>query len=392
MMTDTGTPRAPEGPEQPIDPGLQSLQEASQSAFALLKLVLFILVVGYLFSGFFKVREHERAIVLRFGRFVEDASGARVKGSGLKSAFPYPVDEKVLYPTDWERTLRLDGFWYALTATGKPFSLATEPGAPPVGLDPTIDGHALTGDLNVVHYRWVVRYAVNDFAEFFANFRDADPRSDFNDADELVKNLVYNAIVRVTAATMVDDALYRGRQELGLLVAKEAQHLLEGLPFGDSISLRGIELVEASPPRAVAQAFQAVVQAENEKDAKIREAEAYSNRTLNEAVGAARSIESKAVARASTVLYAAKADSQYLSDLLGKYDDPVALRVFLEQLHVEKVEEVLQSVQEKFVLRNPEGLGSREVRVRITRDPNAVRDAEMEEKKTRERREMNPID
>jgi len=377
-----------ERPEVIQDPGLQSLQEASQTAFVLLKVALLVLIAGYLFSGFFKVREHERAIILRFGRFAEDSKGNRVRGSGLQSAFPYPIDEKIRCSTEWERALFLNGFWYAMFANGQPVSLAREPGAPPVGLDPTIDGHALSGDLNILHYRWVVRYAVSDFAEFFANFRDADPRTDFRDADELVGNIVYNAIVRATAATSVDDALYKGRQDLGFLVQKEAHSLLENLSFGSCIVLRGIELIEASPPRAVAAAFQSVVQAENEKDSRIREAEGYANRVLNEAMGEARSLESNAAAKAAKILYAAQADSRYMSDLLGKYDDPVALRVFLEQLHLERIEKVLQGVQEKFILRNPEGLGTRELRIRMTRDPNAVRDAEMQEKRNRELREM----
>ena len=135
-------------PEDQIDQGVKSLREAFRTAFLLLKVVMVLVVAAYLLSGLFKVKEHQSAVVLRFGKFVLDRDKKKTRGPGLHTAFPYPVDEKVKYDTDREREIRIyDTYMYA-----------GGPGREGTGLNPVLDGHALTGDLNVIHYKWSVRY------------------------------------------------------------------------------------------------------------------------------------------------------------------------------------------------------------------------------------------
>ena len=53
-----------------LDAAHQSLADALRVSFWVLKLAMLLLVVVYLFSGVFNVREQEIAVCLRFGRIV----------------------------------------------------------------------------------------------------------------------------------------------------------------------------------------------------------------------------------------------------------------------------------------------------------------------------------
>jgi len=54
--------------ESPMDAGSQALSEALRSSFAIVRFVMFLLVLVFLASGFFTVKPNERAIILRFGK------------------------------------------------------------------------------------------------------------------------------------------------------------------------------------------------------------------------------------------------------------------------------------------------------------------------------------
>ena len=55
-------------PETAVDAGSQALAEALGSSFAIVKVVMVVLFIVFLGSGFFKVEPDQRAIILRFGK------------------------------------------------------------------------------------------------------------------------------------------------------------------------------------------------------------------------------------------------------------------------------------------------------------------------------------
>ena len=65
-----------------MDAGSQALAEALRSSFAIVKVVMVLLVLLFLASGFFTVGPQERAIILRFGK----ARGRRRKGPARAGA------------------------------------------------------------------------------------------------------------------------------------------------------------------------------------------------------------------------------------------------------------------------------------------------------------------
>src|SRR5712691_4378877 len=81
-------------PETPVDAGSQALSEALRSSFAIVKVLMVVLLLVFLGSGFFTVGPQERAIILRFGKPVGQGPQALL-GPGPHWSFPYPIDECV---------------------------------------------------------------------------------------------------------------------------------------------------------------------------------------------------------------------------------------------------------------------------------------------------------
>src|SRR5882724_12698248 len=99
-------------PEAAVDAGSQALAEALGSSFAIVKVVMGILFVVFLGSGFFKVEPDQRAIILRFGKPVGTGEKALL-GPGLHFGFPPPIDEvEKISITGIQRASSTVGWYY----------------------------------------------------------------------------------------------------------------------------------------------------------------------------------------------------------------------------------------------------------------------------------------
>ncbi|MHC4509065.1 MAG: SPFH domain-containing protein [Planctomycetota bacterium] len=105
----------PVGPETPgggeLDAAGKSLSEALRISFIVLKVIMIVLVVAFLASGFETVDSDERAIVLRFGE-IRGVGEKRLLQPGLQWILPYPIDEIVKIPFETTVNLSVDSFWY----------------------------------------------------------------------------------------------------------------------------------------------------------------------------------------------------------------------------------------------------------------------------------------
>ncbi|MGB2987888.1 MAG: hypothetical protein WBE26_18625, partial [Phycisphaerae bacterium] len=92
-----------EATEAPLDAAHQSLADALRASFSVLKGIMMVLVVLYLFSNVRSVGTHEQALVLRLGRLLPG-----VHEPGLMWAFPFPIDEIIPLPTKKSNDLLID--------------------------------------------------------------------------------------------------------------------------------------------------------------------------------------------------------------------------------------------------------------------------------------------
>ena len=96
MTTSMRTPQPPVQDEQ-LDAAGRSLSDALRISFTILKVIMIILVVAFLASGFRTVGPDEKALVLRFGK-IQGIGDEAILGPGAHWVFPYPIDELVQDP------------------------------------------------------------------------------------------------------------------------------------------------------------------------------------------------------------------------------------------------------------------------------------------------------
>jgi len=362
------------------DAASQALNEALRVSFWLLKFAMVGVVVLFILSGCYEVKEYERAIVLRFGRVVyttdpETREKTAVRAPGWHLAWPFLIDEVVRFPSGVLQE-PLDVFWYReREETGHAAKLA--------GIKPGTEGYNLTGDANILHSRWRISYRINDPLKFVTHLADPSLLADEKAAGvvrALLHSLLRNAVIRTMARYDVDDAYRRRKAALQDDVERELRRQLSAQDVGVVIVENGVVLSGDGivPPRQAKEAFDDVISAAQERDEMLRDAEGKASEIVNQADADASRIKAKAAAYKVRKKEQADADAAYITDLRKTFpDDPQQLDIFLEQRLIEILEETLKDAEEVYVVRPGPG-GRREIRLYVKPDPKLV--AEKSEK------------
>lgn len=259
--------------DAPLDAANQSLANALRASFRILKLVMFVLVVLYCFSGFQCIDENEEAVVLRFGKLLDG-----VRTSGLSAAFPYPIDETIVVTTRQDNRLSVL-HWPQVTPEQRdePLNKVRAGG----GLDPSKDGALLTADKGMVHMQWAVRYRITDLRKYVRFI--ADDRTAI--VDDLITGILDNAAIGIVSEYASEDVTRGKTAEVAERVRVAVNERLEALDSGVTVVL--LDVPKSSVPGQTMSAFDEVSRAENEKNRLIREAEQKRTEILNRAAGEA---------------------------------------------------------------------------------------------------------
>lgn len=332
--------------KEQLDAGQQALGEALAVSFRALRVVMLLLLVGYLLSGVFIVHQDERAFTLVFGEVAGDAAH-RLKGPGLHWTWPKPVAEVIRLKTEQVATLATTSFW----PQQDPFAKQqNEP--PPETLQPGTDGYTLTGDANLIHSRWAIRYTLNDPETFTFGWHDAA---------QVLHDEFDRAIVATSARMPVDQALRTNVEAFRAAVEQTLRERAEALHLG--VHLQGVDVLGLTPPRQVAEAFDAVIESEQERSRLISEARTYAARQLNESHGqAARRLAEGATYR-NRIISQTSADADYFRKISVEYAKNPDM--ILQTLRQDAVRRALEHVDQKFVVyRNAQG--KQEIRVLVS--------------------------
>lgn len=343
-------------PEKPVvvtpeDAGSQALSDALRASFFIVRFVMLALVVLFLVSGVFTVREGEKAIILRLGKPVGEGEKA-LRGSGFHFAFPAPIDEVVRIPITQIQVASSTVGWYASTPEQE--ATKTEPPAGPA-LNPANDGYALTGDANIIHVRAQLRYRVTDPVRY---------TFDFENASSLVVNALNEALLYAAANYNVDDALTKDVTGFRDRIHSRLVQLINQQQLGIAIDP---PTVQSIPPRQLTEAFSRVLQTSVQRDKTVNEARSYENEVL-----------SKARSEAAARINAGETDRTHLVNSVSADAD-----VFLKQLPEYKknprlyrdislnqtMQRVLTNVQEKIFIPNRGDGKPRELRLHLGREP-----------------------
>ena len=382
-----------------LDTGSKSLSDAFRISFVVLKIIMIVLIIAFLASGFKTVGSDERAIVLRFGKIL-GVGEERILGPGPHWVFPYPIDEIIKIPVERMVNLPINSFWYFQTKEellGEGPKRKTQPGEK---LDPIKDGYCITrsekqkeaiadsdgSDYNIVHCKWQITYQIDDPERFFRNVyvEDANPGEAYFDVisrtiTPLLENLFEDSVVTAMVDYTIDEAI-KSQDRIPKHVAKLLQEKLDKTESG--IKVVSIYLTDITWPRQVDEAFVASIKASQSSQKAIIEARTYAENTLNEAAGpvaerlfvtlrdkktseeekellwpqvAGKAEEKLAQARAyrTKVVEIARANAEYLQQLLPEYRKRPQLVV--QKIYQDAMEYILNNVDEKFVIQPSNG-------------------------------------
>ncbi|WJG11236.1 FtsH protease activity modulator HflK [Aliiglaciecola sp. LCG003] len=261
-------------------------------------LIVTILVVVWVISGFYTIREAERGVVLRFGEFHQFVE------PGLK----------------WKPTF---------VDTVEPVNVQSIKSM-------SSEGSMLTQDENVVGVEMEVQYRIVEPYKY--TFAVTDPTQSLNQA-------LNSAIRYVVGHSNMNDTLTSGREVIRQQVWQELEAIIG--PYDMGISIVDINFKDARPPNAVREAFDDAIAAQEDEQRFIREAEAYAREIEPRARGQVNRMAEEAQAYKQRVTLEAQGEVARFQELLPQYvAAPVVTR---QRIYLETMEQVYQNTSKIMV-------------------------------------------
>ena len=265
-----------------------------------------IILIILLWMTFFQVRPEEVGVITRFGKYIRQEE----PGLNLK----IPILERV-YKVAVERQQKQE-FGFRTTSTGIQ-SQYTKVGTADESL-------MLTGDLNLADVEWVVQYRINDAYRYL--FKVREPVNTMRDISEACMR-------QVVGDRTVNEVLTVGRIEIATSVQEEIQKLCTEYSLG--IKIEQVVLQDVNPPDPVKDAFNAVNQAQQEKETLINQARSEYNSIIPKARGQAEETVQKAEGYAAERVNNALGEAFRFSALYREYikaPEVTKRRIYLETM------------------------------------------------------------
>jgi modulator of FtsH protease HflK len=271
------------------------------------KYVLYgLILIVLLWMTFFQVRPEAVGVITRFGKYVrQEESGLHLK---------IPILERV-YKVAVERQHK-EEFGFRTTSTGIK-SQYTKAGT-------QYESLMLTGDLNLTDVEWVVQYRINDAYKYL--FKVREPVATMRDISEACMR-------QIVGDRTVNEVLTVGRIEIATSVQEEIQKLCTEYSLG--IKIEQVILQDVNPPDQVKDAFNAVNQAQQEKETLINQARSEYNKVIPKARGQAEETIQKAEGYAAERVNNALGEAARFNALYREYikaPDVTKRRIYLETM------------------------------------------------------------
>jgi membrane protease subunit HflK len=182
----------------------------------------------------------------------------------------------------------------------------------------------LTGDLNIASVEWIVQYRIVDPYKFL--FRVRNIRDTLRDLNEAVMR-------EVVGDRTINEVLTVGRIDISDTVKLRLQELCNQYETG--IKVDQVVLQDVNPPELVKPSFNAVNEAQQEREKLINDARAEYNRAIPSAKGEAEQTISEARAYELERINGAKGQAARFNNLFEAYTtapDVTRRRIYLETM------------------------------------------------------------
>ena len=268
-------------------------------------LVVALVVVVWLASGFYIVDEGRRGVVTRFGKYIETTL------PGPRWHMPVPIEAVDVVDFSQVKTIEIG---YRNTPKNK------------------VDKEAvmLTDDENIIDIQFAVQYNLKSAEDWV--FNSSRP-------DQIVAFVAESAIREVIGRSKMDSALYEGREQ----IARETERLMQQMLdlYGTGVLVQKVTLQSVQPPEKVQAAFDDAVKAGQDRERLKNEGEAYANNVIPIARGTAARLLQEADGYKSEVVQRAEGDAKRFDQVLVEYQKAPA--VTRERLYLDAMQTVLAS-------------------------------------------------
>ena len=262
-------------------------------------LLLALVVVVWLASGFYIVDASQVGLVLQFGRYKESTD------SGLRWRLPYPIQSHELVNVSGVRTLEIG---YRGSEKNKVLKEAL----------------MLTDDENIINIQFAVQYILKDPVDYVFTNRNAD---------DAVMQVAETAIREVVGKNKMDFVLYEGRDTVAANASKLMQEILDRYKTGILISK--VTMQNAQPPEQVQAAFDDAVKASQDRERQKNEGQAYANDVIPKARGTAARLTEEAEGYKKRVIATAEGDASRFRQINTEYakaPDVTRSRMYIETM------------------------------------------------------------
>jgi membrane protease subunit HflK len=285
-----------------------------------LRIVAGFLLLAAFVTGIKTVGPEEEGVVVQLGKY------NRTVQPGLSFIIPYGFES--MYKIPVQRQLKQEfGFRTRTAGTQSEYSKS--------GFGD--ESMMLTGDLNLSDVEWVVQYRIVDSYRYLFRVRNAE---------KTLRDMSESAMRKIVGDRTVNEVLTVGRQEVASSVEVLLQEMCD--EYENGIRIDQVVLQDVNPPEPVKPSFNAVNEAQQERETLINHAEAEYNRVIPRARGEAEETIQLSEAYALNRVNRSKGEAERFNALYESYIK--APEVTKQRIYLETMEKVLPKIGNKIIV------------------------------------------
>jgi len=284
------------------------------------KIIIGLIVFIALVTSVKTIAPEEEGVVLLLGKY------NRTLDPGLNFIAPFGLER--MYKIPVQRQLKQE-FGFRTVEAGTRSRYAKDAYR--------IESLMLTGDLNLADVEWVVQYRIVNSYNYLFKVRDAeDALHDMSEA----------AMRKIVGDRTVNEVLTVGRQEVASSVEVLLQRMCD--EYENGIRIDQVVLQDVNPPDPVKPSFNAVNEAQQERETLINRAESEYNRVIPRARGEAQETIQLAEAYALNRVNRATGEADRFNSLYTEYIR--APEVTKKRIYFETMERILPKLGNKVII------------------------------------------
>ena len=276
-------------------------------------LILGVVALIWLGTGFFIVQEGQQAVITQFGKYKSTVN------AGFNWRLPYPIQRHELVFVTQIRSVDV-GRDTVLKATGLKESAM------------------LTEDENILDIKFAVQYRLSDARAFL--FESKNP-------SDAVVQAAETSVREVLGKMKMDAALSEERDQIAPRVRALMQSILDRYKVGIEVVAINLQQGGVRPPEQVQASFDDVLKAGQERERAKNEAQAYANDVIPRAVGSASRLKEEADAYKARVVAQAQGDAQRFRSIYNEYQK--APQVTRDRMYLDTMQQIYGNVTKVLV-------------------------------------------